>query len=139
MQSICLRGGVVPPPVSAANPSRNQQVSPRSASAIVDSADMARRMHTHQRTKFKSTVVGCGGQERTASQSRGRLHHSRAGGGTMKRQAFSLVSLLNLLLVAGSAIAQTVHVRGNIPFNFAVGSKKFPAGMYDIRSIESGT
>jgi hypothetical protein len=57
----------------------------------------------------------------------------------MKRQAFSLVSLLSLLLVAGSAIAQTVHVRGNIPFNFAVGNKAFPAGTYDIGSIESGT
>ena len=55
----------------------------------------------------------------------------------MKRQAFSLVSLLSLLLVAGSAIAQTVHVRGNIPFNFAVGSKTFPAGMYDIRTTSS--
>jgi type V secretory pathway adhesin AidA len=57
----------------------------------------------------------------------------------MKRQAFSLVSLLTLLLVAGSAFAQTVHVRGNIPFNFAVGNKTLPAGTYDIRSIESGT
>jgi hypothetical protein len=56
----------------------------------------------------------------------------------MKRQAFSLVSLLSLLLVAGSAIAQTVHVRGNIPFNFAVGNKTFPAGTYDIRTISSG-
>ena len=41
----------------------------------------------------------------------------------MKRQAFSLISLLTLLLVAGSAIAQTVHVRADIPFNFAVGNK----------------
>jgi hypothetical protein len=57
----------------------------------------------------------------------------------MKRQAFSLVSLLTLLLVAGSAFAQTVHLRGNIPFNFAVGNKTFPAGTYDIGSIESGT
>src|ERR1700746_2185182 len=56
----------------------------------------------------------------------------------MKRQAFSLVSLLTLLLVAGSAFAQTVHLRGNIPFNFAVGNKTFPAGTYDIGSIESG-
>ncbi len=53
----------------------------------------------------------------------------------MKRQAFSLVSLLTLLLVAGSAFAQTVHVRGNIPFNFAVGNKTFPAGTYDIETI----
>ena len=54
----------------------------------------------------------------------------------MKRQAFSLVSLLSLLLVAGSAIAQTVHVRGNIPFNFAVGNKTFPAGTYDVGTID---
>ena len=56
----------------------------------------------------------------------------------MKRQAFSLVSLLSLLLVAGSAIAQTVHVRGDVPFNFAVGNKTLPAGTYDIRTISSG-
>ena len=54
----------------------------------------------------------------------------------MKRQAFSLVSLLTLLLVAGSAFAQTVHVRGNIPFNFAVGNKSFPAGTYDVGTID---
>src|SRR5579864_969798 len=65
------------------------------------------------------------------------LHHSRAGGGSMKRQAFSLISLLSLLLVAGSAIAQTVHVRANIPFNFAVGSKTLPAGTYDIGTIDN--
>ena len=54
----------------------------------------------------------------------------------MKRQTFSLVSLLSLLLVAGSAIAQTVHVRANIPFNFAVGSKMLPAGTYDVGTID---
>jgi hypothetical protein len=54
----------------------------------------------------------------------------------MKRQAFSLISLLSLLLVAGSAIAQTVHVRANIPFNFAVGNKTLPAGTYDVGSID---
>ncbi len=54
----------------------------------------------------------------------------------MKRQAFSLISLLSLLLVAGSAIAQTVHVSANIPFNFGVGSKTFPAGTYDVRPID---
>ena len=55
----------------------------------------------------------------------------------MKRQVFSLISLLSLLLVAGSAIAQTVHVRANIPFNFAVGSKTLPAGTYDIGTIDN--
>ena len=54
----------------------------------------------------------------------------------MKRQAFKVVSLLSLLLVAGSAIAQTVHVRAKIPFNFVVGNKTLPAGPYDIGSID---
>jgi hypothetical protein len=63
--------------------------------------------------------------------------HSRTGGGKMKRQAVSLVSLLSLLLVAGSAIAQTIHVRGDIPFNFVVGSKTYPAGTYEIGTIDS--
>jgi hypothetical protein len=54
----------------------------------------------------------------------------------MKRQAFSLISLLSLLLVAGSAIAQTVHVRGYVPFNFAVGNKTFPAGTYEIGTMD---
>jgi hypothetical protein len=53
----------------------------------------------------------------------------------MKRQAVSLISLLSLLLVAGSAIAQTVRVRADIPFNFAVGSKTYPAGTYSIGTI----
>jgi hypothetical protein len=53
----------------------------------------------------------------------------------MKRQAVSLVILLSLLLVAGSAIAQTVHVRADIPFNFAVGNKTYPAGAYSIGTL----
>jgi hypothetical protein len=53
----------------------------------------------------------------------------------MKRQAVSLVSLLSLLLVAGSAIAQTVHVRADIPFNFAVGNKTYPTGAYSIGTL----
>ena len=57
----------------------------------------------------------------------------------MKRQALSLVSLLSLLLVAGSAIAQTIHVRANIPFNFAVGNETFPAGTYDLATISDDT
>jgi hypothetical protein len=55
----------------------------------------------------------------------------------MKRQAISLVSLLSLLLVAGSAIAQTIHVRADIPFSFAVGSKTYPAGAYFIGNISN--
>ena len=55
----------------------------------------------------------------------------------MKRQAVSLISLLSLLLVAGSAIAQTIHVHGNVPFNFAVGNKTFPAGAYNIQTTSA--
>jgi hypothetical protein len=55
----------------------------------------------------------------------------------MKRQAFSLISLLSLLLVAGSAIAQSIHVRANVPFNFTVGNKTLPAGTYDVGTIEN--
>jgi len=57
----------------------------------------------------------------------------------MKRQAFSLISLLSLLLMAGSAIAQTIHVRANVPFNFSVGNKTLPAGAYDIKTVSSDT
>jgi hypothetical protein len=57
----------------------------------------------------------------------------------MKRQAFSLISLLSLLLMAGSAIAQTIHVRANVPFNFSVGTKTLPAGAYEIKTISSDT
>ena len=32
----------------------------------------------------------------------------------MKRQAFSLISMLGLLLMAGSAVAQTIHVRADV-------------------------
>jgi hypothetical protein len=52
----------------------------------------------------------------------------------MKRQAFSIISLLSLLLMAGSAIAQTVRVRGDIPFNFTVGNK---TGVYDVATLGS--
>jgi hypothetical protein len=55
----------------------------------------------------------------------------------MKRQAFKLISLLSLLLVAGSAIAQTSQVRSNVPFNFTAGNKTLPAGTYDIGAMNS--
>jgi hypothetical protein len=53
----------------------------------------------------------------------------------MKRQAFSLISMLSLLLLAGSAIGQTIRVHANVPFDFTVGNKTLPAGMYSIRTI----
>ena len=56
----------------------------------------------------------------------------------MNRQGVSLVSLLSLLLVAGSAIAQTIRVRGDIPFNFVVGSKTYPAADPNQVGFQSG-
>lgn len=53
----------------------------------------------------------------------------------MKRHAFSLISLLGLLLVAGSAIGQTIRVHADVPFDFVVGNKTLPAGMYDVKTI----
>jgi|SRR5215469_5588678 len=56
----------------------------------------------------------------------------------MKRQAISLISLLSLLLVAGSAIAQSAPVRSNIPFDFTVEGKTVPAGTYTIGHVGRG-
>ena len=56
----------------------------------------------------------------------------------MKRQVLTLVTVLSLLLLAGSAVAQTIHVRGDIPFNFIVGKHAFVAGQYEISSVGSG-
>jgi hypothetical protein len=56
----------------------------------------------------------------------------------MKRHAFSLVSLLSLLLVAGSAIAQTSPVRANVPFDFTVAGKTVPAGTYTVGELGQG-
>lgn len=53
----------------------------------------------------------------------------------MKRQALSLICLLSLLLVAGSAIAQSGSVRSNVPFDFTVGGKSLPAGTYTIDKV----
>jgi len=55
----------------------------------------------------------------------------------MKRQAFTLISLASLLLLAGSAVAQATHVRGNVPFDFTVGNKTLRAGTYDVRTVDT--
>jgi hypothetical protein len=56
----------------------------------------------------------------------------------MKKQVITLVGVLSLLLVAGSAFAQTVHVRGKIPFDFIVSKATLPAGEYDVSSLNDG-
>ena len=56
----------------------------------------------------------------------------------MKKQVITLVGVLSLLLLAGSAFAQTVYIRGNIPFDFKVGKTTLPSGAYEIRSLGDG-
>ena len=55
----------------------------------------------------------------------------------MKRQAFNLVGLLTLLLVAGSAIAQSNRVVANVPFGFTVANNSLPAGTYSVQALSS--
>ncbi len=57
----------------------------------------------------------------------------------MKKQLMTLVGVLSVMLAAGPALAQTVHVRSNIPFNFVVDKATLPAGQYDVRTVSAGT
>jgi len=50
----------------------------------------------------------------------------------MKKQLLAFVGVLSLILVAGSAFAQSEEVRANIPFNFVVNKTTMPAGTYSI-------
>jgi hypothetical protein len=56
-------------------------------------------------------------------------------GGCMKKQVITLIGVLSLVLVTGSAFAQTVSIRGKIPFDFMVGKTTLPSGTYEIRSL----
>jgi hypothetical protein len=52
----------------------------------------------------------------------------------MKKLALSLIGALSMLLLGGSALAQTVHIRLSVPFDFNAGNKILPAGEYELRS-----
>lgn len=56
----------------------------------------------------------------------------------MKKQVLTLVGVLSLLLVAGSAFAQSGQIRATIPFNFTVSHTTLPAGDYSV-STTGGT
>ena len=53
----------------------------------------------------------------------------------MKKQLFALLGL-GLLLAIGSAHAQTVNAKANVPFNFVVTGGTLPSGEYTLRSVE---
>lgn len=55
----------------------------------------------------------------------------------MKKQALTLTIVLSLLLVAGSAFAQTISLKADIPFKFVVNDKTMPAGQYSLASLNS--
>jgi len=52
----------------------------------------------------------------------------------MKKLALSLFGALSMLLASGSAYAQAVHIRVDVPFQFSVQNKTLPAGEYEILS-----
>ena len=55
-----------------------------------------------------------------------------------EKAVITLVGVLSLVLVAESAFAQTVYIRGKIPFDFIVGKTTLPSGAYEIRSLNEG-
>jgi hypothetical protein len=58
--------------------------------------------------------------------------------GIMKKQILILVSVLSLLLAAGSAFAQAQQIKFEVPFNFIVDGAQMPAGTYLIRNVGMG-
>ena len=54
----------------------------------------------------------------------------------MKKHLFSLIAL-GLLFATGSAYAQSINVKANIPFDFVVDKQTMPKGEYKIESIGS--
>ena len=55
----------------------------------------------------------------------------------MKKQILSLVGVLSLTLVAGSALAQN-RVQADVPFAFSVNRSIMPAGQYTLSTVGSG-
>lgn len=53
----------------------------------------------------------------------------------MKKQVLTLVGVLSLVLVAGSAFAQKAELQCSVPFNFIVNHSTLPAGNYMISTM----
>jgi hypothetical protein len=54
----------------------------------------------------------------------------------MKKHLFSLIAL-GLLFATGSAYAQSITVKANIPFDFVVDKQTMPKGEYRVETIGS--
>jgi hypothetical protein len=57
----------------------------------------------------------------------------------MKRQVLTLIGVLSLVLAAGSALAQTINVRADIPFKFVINKQTLPAGQYSIKTLNASS
>jgi hypothetical protein len=55
----------------------------------------------------------------------------------MKRQYFTYVAAIAVILSSVAAFGQNMNVRANVPFNFVVRGNTLPAGQYDILSMSS--
>jgi len=50
----------------------------------------------------------------------------------MKRSHLAIAVVFALSILMTSAVAQTTHIKANIPFDFVVGKQTLPAGEYSI-------
>ena len=55
----------------------------------------------------------------------------------MKRISAIAICALASLVAAGSAVAQGHAVKATVPFDFAVGNSRLPAGTYTITTVDS--
>jgi hypothetical protein len=53
----------------------------------------------------------------------------------MKRQVLTLVGVLSLLLAAGSAYAQSIRVKADVPFDFIVDQTTLSSGQYTLETL----
>jgi hypothetical protein len=53
----------------------------------------------------------------------------------MKRQIVTVIGVFGLLLAAACANAQSIKVKANVPFDFAVDKTTLPAGTYYIEEV----
>jgi hypothetical protein len=48
----------------------------------------------------------------------------------------SVIFVLAVLLMATAANAQQTNVKANVPFDFVVGDRAYPAGEYSLKSMQ---
>jgi hypothetical protein len=51
------------------------------------------------------------------------------------KKVFGFALVAASLLLASGAQAQGLHVRANVPFDFAIGNNVYPAGSYEIERV----